>query len=176
MVTRLVLTGYVVGDGSMITVSKDANLSPVHLLYDLTPPNLVTAVCTEVSRVSEDSTSKILIPCVLGWAHSAKFRADCDYEGRCRRVIARSGVLSHVSMYIYLCIHVSMSMYSRIALCDYTARLYTRTTTRSNLHHSTDTKTLRLHSTATGTNDPVDDQLRSMAYLARCSTPHSTVL
>lgn len=30
---------------------KDDSLTPVHLLYDLTPPELVTAVCTEVSRL-----------------------------------------------------------------------------------------------------------------------------
>lgn len=35
-------------------MGKDDSLSPVHLLYDLTPPELVTAVCTEVS---DDQTS-----------------------------------------------------------------------------------------------------------------------
>jgi translation initiation factor 2B subunit (eIF-2B alpha/beta/delta family) len=31
-------------------MGKDDSLSPVHLLYDLTPPELVTAVCTEASH------------------------------------------------------------------------------------------------------------------------------
>lgn len=38
------------GDASSMRMGKDDSLSSVHLLYDLTPPELVTAVCTEVSR------------------------------------------------------------------------------------------------------------------------------
>ncbi|KAJ9120505.1 hypothetical protein QFC24_005178 [Naganishia onofrii] len=54
------VTGNELGDGSMITVSKDANLSPVHLLYDLTPPNLVTAVCTEVGLIPPSSVPTVI--------------------------------------------------------------------------------------------------------------------
>ncbi|KAJ9115485.1 hypothetical protein QFC22_005243 [Naganishia vaughanmartiniae] len=54
------VTGNELGDGSMIAAGKDVNLSPVHLLYDLTPPNLVTAVCTEVGLIPPSSVPTVI--------------------------------------------------------------------------------------------------------------------
>jgi translation initiation factor eIF-2B subunit delta len=36
-------------DGKMAMNQANMNLTPLTLLYDLTPPSLITAVCTEVS-------------------------------------------------------------------------------------------------------------------------------
>lgn len=48
-------------------------LALTSLMYDLTPPNLITAVCTEVSVVRRDSP----VPADMSdWVHPTKFCTD----------------------------------------------------------------------------------------------------
>ncbi|WWC90430.1 uncharacterized protein L201_005365 [Kwoniella dendrophila CBS 6074] len=48
---------------SNIQTSKINNLTPLHLVYDVTPPSLITAVCTEIGFIPPSS-----VPTVLGKA------------------------------------------------------------------------------------------------------------
>ncbi|WWC63603.1 uncharacterized protein I303_106208 [Kwoniella dejecticola CBS 10117] len=54
------------GDASTPSTTRDnRNLTPLHLVYDVTPPSLITAVCTEIGFIPPSS-----VPTVLGKASS----------------------------------------------------------------------------------------------------------